>query len=134
MQCIFAVPLRNPVPDNDFAHIQSVSTNVYASLAEVRMIAAEEGRLPRPVPFLVMQPNGKDVACAYVVEDHDEKEKPSTPADQARGVTIAPGPGNACELLHHMQEAIPQWMYYMSTRICNRSCHELFDRSCHKSN
>lgn len=53
--------------------------------------AAEEGRLPRPVPFLVMQPNGKDVACAYVVngDDTDKFKAPDAVPPAARGAAGA---------------------------------------------
>ena len=47
------------------------------------MRAAEEGQLARPVPFLVMQTNGKDVACAYVVDDDTEKAKTPDAASPA---------------------------------------------------
>lgn len=39
--------------------------------------AAEEGHVPavaQPVPFLVVQPGGKDIACAFILED-DAAEK-----------------------------------------------------------
>lgn len=45
---------------------------------------------PGPIPILVMQPNGTDVACAYEVkldegEDSSLKNEKSTPADSDAG-------------------------------------------------
>ena len=68
--------------------INPESLNPNTLCAEAAARAAEEGKVTRPVPFLVMQPNGTDVACAYVVDEEDiDKAK----AQAAAAPAAAPG-------------------------------------------